>query len=334
MDAFLPASVFAFAELLKEGEALRAVPPNAPVAEVLGATMPDVILVGTTARESFERALTLEARRREIPSVGVVDERYGHGRRFSDDNGRLRYLTDLVTVMDEECERDAAGEGIPADRLRVTGSPILSYLAYHAGAYRQSLAAGRTRPAEGWRQVAFISETFSRDNGSGPGQRGLLGPFLGFTEETVRRDLLAELEDLGLPTVLIEKLHPSDASEPVEQRIGDKLVWRQLRDADLWSLVVQSDVVVGMRSMALLEAALLGCRVASYQPNLVGEDRCAAVRFGLAAKLSNPSELKTWLTENLAAGSPWQSLRIDLPFLRRDAAERVAELVLELRRAR
>ena len=119
------------------------------------------------------------------------------------------------------------------------------------------------------------------------------------------------LVDLGQPTVLIEKLHPSDASEPGTRKIGDTLLWRQLRDADLWSLMVQSDVGVGMRSMALLEAALLGCRVASYQPNLVGEDRCAAVRFGVAAKLASPSELKSWLAENLAA-NVWDEARSDL----------------------
>jgi hypothetical protein len=298
--------------------------------DVLEGGLPKAMLVGTTARGSLERDLVLYGREHGIPSIAVLDERYGWRQRFSDFEGQLRFVPDLVTVMDEECAKAAIEEGIPADKIRVTGSPILSYLAHQQETVWDRVLAPVYSMPPGRRLVTLVSETFARDNGSSPGQRGLLGAFLGFTEETVREDIIQVLREIGLPVVLLERLHPSDESEVQEARIDGTVFWKQIQGGDLWPLLLQSDVVVGMKSMALLEAALLGCRVASYQPGLIGENKCAAVRFRLAARLDTRTELKAWLASQLSAEIPRVSPPQDLPFVRRNAAAEVAGLVLGL----
>ena len=305
---------------------------NLSVQDAVGTFSPDVIVVGTTPIDSLERQLTIYAREHNIPTIAVLDERYGYRRRFSDQNNDLRYLTDVITLMDEQCYTDALAEGLPASRLHVTGSPILSYLVYHASAHfdNSGTRAHTFNPSR--KQVTFISETFAWDNGSSPSQPGRLGNFLGFTEETVRCDILSVLGEIGQPTVVVEKLHPSDEQVPKESRMGKNLYWKQIRGVDLWSLLSKSDVVIGMRSMALLEAALLGCRVASYQPNLIGDNQCAAVGFGVAQRLDTLQDLKAWFMSSLSAETRCVPPPKDLPFIRPDAAERVAELVLRMRR--
>jgi hypothetical protein len=300
--------------------------------EVLGGVTPNVILVGTTARNSLERELIMHARHHGIPTLVVVDERYGFQRRFGEGPNRLEYLPDAVAVMDEECAELATAAGVPAERIYVTGSPILSFLAAHHVTLRERAPAPVHAIPPGRLLVTFISETFARDNGSAPGKPGLLGHFLGFTEESVRKDLIQVLRKIGRPVVLLERLHPSDTSELNEDQIDGALFWKQVRGGDLWPLLLRSDIVIGMKSMALLEAVLLGCRVASYQPNLIGENQCAAVRFRMAARLDTREELETWLASQLYAKDPQMPLPKDLPFIRADAAARVAELVLGLPR--
>lgn len=328
--AFLPAAVLDFAEWAWPGTLgpRATVMGGQSVEDAVGDMTPDRILVGTTVRPSLERELILYGRHRGIPSFVIVDERYGYRRRFADEKGDLCCVPGLIMVMDEECARDAVAEGIPLARLRVTGSPVLSYLTYQHAVLRERVRGLVYPLSTGWRLVTFISETFGRDNGRGPGQRGLLGSFLGFTEETVRRDVLDALREIGQPVVLLERLHPSDESEAREIQESSTLVWKQIQGGDLWKLLMQSDAVIGMRSIALLEAGLLGCRVASYQPNLIGENNCAAVRYGLAARLETRHELREWLKENVSAEPRYVAPPAGLPFIRADAADRVADLVL------
>jgi hypothetical protein len=274
----------------------------------------------------------MHARHHGIPTLVVVDERYGFQRRFGEGPNRLEYLPDALAVMDEECAELATAAGVPAERIYVTGSPILSFLASHHGTLRERVVSPVYPIPPGRQLVTFVSETFARDNGSAPGKRGLLGHFLGFTEETVREDLIQVLREIGRPVVLLERLHPSDESELHEAQTDGVVLWKQIRGGELWALLLQSDVVVGMKSMALLEAALLGCRVVSYQPNLIGENQCAAVRYRMAARLDTREELEAWLTSQLCAQGPQFPLPKDLPFIREDAAARVVDLVLGLPR--
>src|SRR3972149_40257 len=111
--AFLAAGVIPlvdeFPELASSG-GVRPISGKESVEDTVSGFLPDGILVGTTAVDGPERQLVVYGREHEIRTVALVDERYGYRRRFSDQEGNLKYLPDIVTVMDGECYASAVAE--------------------------------------------------------------------------------------------------------------------------------------------------------------------------------------------------------------------------------
>ncbi|HXQ20580.1 MAG TPA: hypothetical protein VN812_02825 [Candidatus Acidoferrales bacterium] len=297
--------------------------------QLVADTQPAAIICGTTRYASPDRELTARARGR-VRTVAVLDEWYNYRLRFENaDSGDLAYLPDAVAVQDEQARSEAAAEGIPAGVCHVTGSPALADLTRRAQALAESpppvppcLDGVGDRPV-----VTFLSETHAADYGTSPEAPGTLGPFIGYTENSVRDAIVEMCSRLQRPVTVIEKLHPAaqEYAAPVVSRDVD---WRPLRRTDLWALLWHSDVVIGMRSMALLEADILGCEAVSFQPGLIGPERCTAVRLGLIPKLDRPRDLEAWCAQRLAtqrrAVRVIRRHRFALP----DAAERVVDLAL------
>jgi hypothetical protein len=287
---------------------------------------PAAIVCGTTRHASLDRTLTAWGSDRNIRTVVVLDEWYRYRARFEDAAGRPCWPS-LIAVMDAQALEEAAREGVPRARCRVTGSPSLSALSDLAAAYRHApppqpeLLHGLPRPV-----VTFVSEPHHADYGDAPGRRGREGEFLGYTERSVREELLALLEAMDAPSTLVERPHPS-APEPPVAPTSRRVAWGNAAGVPLWPLLWHSDLVIGMRSMALTEAAILDARAASYQPNGAGEERCTAVRLGLAPGFVDPEPLRVWLRQY------WSTVRVDRPsqrfaFAPADAAERVVELAM------
>lgn len=299
--------------------------------KLLSDTKPSAIICGTTRYISAERHLISAAGKAGIGSVAVMDEWFNYRVRFEDETGKLAYLPDAVAVMDELARKEAIDEGIPPELCHVTGSPSLSSLVSQSRKFRDEPPAipNFLHPDSPRPIITFISETHAADYGSKPGESGPMGPYLGYTESSVREDILKVLGDMCQPCTFVEKLHPSAPEEESIKTPGGGINWIKEKGTDLWALLWHSDAVIGMRSMALLEASILGQSVASYQPRLVGMDYCSAVRLGLVPKISNPSELEQWLRRQLVDSDekPSTTLR-DFTFAPEDAAERVVELAL------
>ena len=264
-------------------------------AAVIGRERPAALICGTSRYIGAERRLTMAARASAVPTVAVLDEWFEYRVRFTDEGGNLAYLAELVCCPDEVARREAADEGLPASHLLVTGSPSLSALA-------DRIAGFATNPPplpEQWRnadaamRILFLSETHKHDYGSGPDRPGPLGAWLGYTELDVRAALARVLLQRGIRCAVVEKLHPSATESPSPPEPSP--AWQVVDKAPLWPLLWHADVVIGMLSMALLEAALMGHRALSFQPNLKGADRCTAARLGLADRARSEDELGRWL---------------------------------------
>ena len=275
-----------FAEAGVRAEA-AAVADIAEAAALLRTLAPRAVLCGTTRYEAAETRLIAAARALGLPSLAVLDEWYGYCGRFA-----LSGLPDRICCPDDLARDEAAAEGLPGERLVVTGSPALAALA-------DRIAAAEIPPPAGWEsglggaRLLFISETHAADYGSAPGQNGPLGPFLGYTEHEVRTDLARAL--VGLPPFrVVEKLHPSTEIRP-DPPAGAGPGWRVAAAEPLWPPLHHADLVIGMRSMALLEAAMFGHRPLAYQPGLIGPDRCTAARLGLADTARDFAGLAGWL---------------------------------------
>ena len=267
---------------------------------------PQVVLVGRGLDlDSPERFLTVSARELGIPSVGIIDEWYDYRLNYIDALGELRHLPDIICCPDEQARDEAILDGLPSERLRVTGSPALSELIDTRESYKQNppprpklLTDNCLRPV-----VVFLSEAISISQ-SHETERTLKinrDDSLGYDEHRVRTDLANILGEKFDTCTVLEKLHPSADPGHYSPINMSKGTWACTPDVNLTQLLWWADIVVGMRSAGLLASVLLGIPTVSYQPNLKEKNRCTAVRKGLVSCCLSPRDLRLWL-ENYRLG--------------------------------
>lgn len=257
---------------------------------------PDALICGTTRYLSPERLLISCAKKLKIRSIAVLDEWYNYRLRFVDKFNRLSFLPDMICCQDRTVKRKAEDEGLPKGNLFITGSVALSLLKKKISDFKSDAPAlpksltGCPRPI-----ITFISETHAKDYGASAGKRGSFGQYLGYTEKSVIKDIVQVIETIGNKCTLVEKFHPSSSGVSREVPLSKTINYIPVKDIDLYSLLWYSDMVIGMRSMVLLEAAMFGCKVVSYQPGLQGDNQCTAVRLRLVKGLMRRSELESWI---------------------------------------
>ncbi|MBF0156148.1 MAG: hypothetical protein HQL57_03055, partial [Magnetococcales bacterium] len=105
---------------------------------LLDTLLPQAVVCGTARYPTAEASLTKAARQRGIPTFAIFDEWYRYRAHFADANGGFRYLPDRICCQDALALQEAQAEGIPADRLRITGSPALAELAKAAARFRDT----------------------------------------------------------------------------------------------------------------------------------------------------------------------------------------------------
>jgi hypothetical protein len=225
----------------------------------------------------------------------------------------------------------AIDAGLPKSVLRVTGDPALSELTNQVAVYASApppvpnlIASAPAGPV-----FLFLSEAHAHIFGTAPDRPGIAGTFIGYTEETVRRHIKEALVSAERPSTVIEKLHPSSTMvEP--PAISDSMVhWIVAAGGtQLWPLLWHADWIIGMRSMALLEAALLGRRPISYQPGLIGPEHCTAVRLGLADGIDEQAAFQEWIGHALEGGEGERGLTVDVACTTQGAAKSVLDLTM------
>jgi len=290
---------------------------------------PSAVICGTTRYDSPDREAIALARKDGVPCVAVVDEWYNYFMRFSSgDDAKLPVFPDAIAVADEFARREAISEGIPQEICHATGSPSLALIAELGGAWRESPPAvpEAVGGAAGATVVTFLSETHSSDYGTSPGEIGPLGLFIGYTEQSVCHSILEALGRLPGKFVFVYRPHPSEPDFSKPKALPENVEFRMARDVPLHPLCYHSDLIFGMRSMAILEAALIGCRAASFQPGLLGPQVCTAVRLGLVPLLVDPSSLSGWIAENGFKKGRREALSPRPDFARDDAADNILRL--------
>ena len=297
---------------------------------------PDLIITGTTRYQSPDRQLILYGKRNSITTVSILDEWFNYRLRFLDEGtGELIFLPDAIALQDEQAREESVAEGIPEEICHITGSPALAELTKEADLM---IHKGPDIPKiiEKFNDeiiVIFLSETHAEDYGTIPDSSGPLGPYLGYTEITVRQSILRVLSRINRKFVFIEKLHPSAKKENSVEYVPDNVRYLVADRSDqLWPLVWHGDLIIGMRSMGLLEAHILGCEVISFQPGLKVKDNCTAVRLGLIPKFDKECELQEWVS--CKANSVKNKNRIirHYPFAADDASEKVLTLSRQIMR--
>lgn len=255
-------------------------PPTALVLEQAWDELPASVLVtGTSHYAPFEQTLWRIASERGIPSLAVLDQWMNVAARFS--HGR----PDFVAVLDEVQGEDVVRLGFSRDRVVAMGHPWLSRLAR---------ASSARRPADrGGVRVLLVSEPIRNDV-----LQGVNAPF-GFDEFDVFNVVHAAAADVASaahPVTLAVKCHPYEDVAAFEHYIQGLPPVPYLKtrclpaDAVPLDEAAASDVVIGISSMLLMEAMVLGCAVVSVQPNLIREDTFIPSAQGATRTLTDADE--------------------------------------------
>ena len=298
---------------------------------LLSETNPRCVLVGTAANpETLGLHLIDAARIAGIPSVAFIDALMGAANRFRGVGcDALAHAPDWLLVPDRMTRDAFVGLGYPQRRITVCGHP--QYDETRAVALQWEGAGGpgsfrkRLFPdvASGRRILTFVSEGAPR-YGRLPQRSSNEYGFTGRGVHKERTKIILE-EVLDAISVLAERPYVVFRAHPTES-IDAYAEYKT--EIDFFSsgglpleLVYATDLTVGMTSMLLLEAALLGRPSLAVLAHVSEADLLPSVRNGLTPCVLNRQDLHKILPDLLCTDSAFASSEGNM--LVSDAAVRV-----------
>ena len=264
----LCASGVAAKYLLKNGIEFIDAPPPEESADLLSRISPNCLLTGTAENpDTLGLRLIVEARSANIPSVAFIDACMNSAYRFrGTTSDPLAYVADWLLVPDDWALRSFVDLGLSSERIVVCGHP--QYDNIRARAKEWELAGGvstmrqRIFPSvpKDQRIITFISEgehrfnllpkaTFARFGFQGRGvDKG--------RTKIILEEVLDVVKECSRRPYVVFRAHPTEQTDGYIQ-YGAEINYFSSDESPL-ELIYASDLVVGMTSILLLEAALLG----------------------------------------------------------------------------
>jgi hypothetical protein len=245
------------------------------IKERLTATNARLLLAATSDNGlDHERRFVAGARQCGIQSLGVLDFWSNYARRFATTEHPLGALPDILAVMDDHAMQGLQAAGIPASVIRVTGHPGFDTLSMRRAAFSAADAKvlrHRIGTPDEALLILFVSQPFEH----GASVSILDAETLGFTANQVQTAVIAAARNIAsrrrVPVHLVIRPHPRERLT-VRSEAAPLLTVSVVSDTDRHDTVLASDLVVGMNSMLLVEACILGRPVLSVQPEIKIKD--------------------------------------------------------------
>ena len=226
--------------------------------KIISRYKPSAILTGTSWGLTLDKALVYVGKNLGLKTASIIDHWDLYRERFSlIENGRNVardiFKPDSIWVIDEFALSEAVAAGLPKMALRIVGQAHLEYLSNKL----ISLKSGELK-----NKAVFISERINDDFPIGS------DIYKGYDEYSTLRIILSALknQDLGLCI----KLHPQEERDKYSKLLKDYSAMQVevIQDEEsIEELVISSKIIIGMNSMALLEASLVRSDVISLTPN-------------------------------------------------------------------
>ena len=241
-----------------------------------------MIITGTSWGNCIDKALIKFGIENNIKVISIVEHWSWYRERFTLDNKLI--LPDYIIVNDEIAKKEAIEDGLPGEILYPLGNPVLEQMA------QKKL---KTLPKKKWLKklslpdrkiVTFISEDYRKNfNEKSDFHQG-------FDEFQAIEDIVFALKDTHH---LLIKVHPSEKINKYDKFKNRKDI-TIIQKTDIDSLILNSDFIIGMGSMFLLEAAMHRNDIISYRPG----DKKGFIgnKIGATFSAKNKYELKNVLT--------------------------------------
>lgn len=235
----------------------------------------DSVLTGTSFEPGLDGRFWSAAGVVGVPAVALLDHWCNYLERFSD-RACLDCLPDALAVMDDAAASALRAIGFPPQRIHITGHPYLDEIAPVTADER--IVARRTLGVSDDRSViTFASEPIA------PEAQRDLGYTAAEALEAIRRATAA----VAPGSLLIIRPHPRERQLAAPPGEPETIVARKGAPREA---IAASDVMTGIRSMLLLEAALAGIPTVSVRPN-GGPDHYLDTHAGLIVSACDTSVL-------------------------------------------
>lgn len=276
-------------------------------------------------------ALAVEARALGIPTVCLIDGPANADRRLRGrSSDALSHLTDWLLVADETTRHAFAALNVDTGRIRVVGNPALDEVRKEGDAL-----AGRGRAAvrrdvfpnlpDGAPLILFLTEL---SDGLDPEQFRRSPDYTlhgrGETDgrtEIVLEEVLQAAARVAPDAVVALRLHPKTPAE-MYAAYGDEIAAIS-EGGSAYQALFAADLVVGLSTALLSEAALLGCPVLSVLPRTCEVAWLAGGESGLVPHVSTRHNLYGALAHALTDPEGFRATRQE-GAVRPAAAPRIA----------
>lgn len=281
----------AVAWLAQRGLSPEKIDRTMPIRNYFANEGPRVLIVGTAEDpDTLGLALILEARACHVPCVGIVDARASASTRFSGRSDRPLSCAPDWLLLPDSWTRDAFTRlGYPADRALVCGNPQHDHvLATRDRLVREDMGRLRARMlpglGDGRKAIVFATEGSHRVmNSYGP------HPPKPSRTEVVLSHFLGAASGLRPKPYLALRLHPKDAVEDYRDFL--KEFDHVSAGGSPLELVFAADLLVGLTSMLLREAVLLGRPALSILLDPTERAWLSGGQEGIASCLAGPELL-------------------------------------------
>lgn len=262
----------------------------------------DFLLTATSVNDrNVEQQALVLARNQGIPSLTLLDFWSNYRLRFTNAKGQW-VLPDRIAIMDELARTEMVAEGFPPERLVVTGQPAFDRLALARHAFtpqrRQTLRSEMGVGETGY-LVLFISQPFADIYGSQMAARATLG----FDEYDVLEHCVQVLSQLArqhrIALTLAIRPHPRESADKFKKIQEGSFRTVICNTPDQLEAALSADLILGMNSVLLHEATLMGCPVVSVQLGLKIADPLPSNRNGKGVAVYDTTKLGTTLEKTL-----------------------------------
>jgi len=256
--------------------------------EWLDAVRPDVLVTDTiNLRRVEDGGMCIElwgrARKYGIPSIAYVDSWWAYDERFRlPGESGFENVPYRIATVDTHAQDALIDLGYPRERLIVTGSPRFQMLTERSCAFdadmRRRFCASK-RVAKDDRLIIFVSQPIEQVLGS--------QEEWGFSEKSILEAVLATIQRLPETErrhiVLAVLSHPEEDERQLAahlDRFAGGVRTFMIDGNDAISCIEASDMVVGMFSILLVEALIMGRIAISIQLGLKREDMLITNKLG------------------------------------------------------
>jgi ubiquinone/menaquinone biosynthesis C-methylase UbiE len=243
------------------------------IPEIFDAQKPDIIICGSADNPvSIDKLAIVEARKRKILSVGVIDFWTGCESRYSNKKAdSLYYAPDYLLVIDTTIMEKFVQLGFPKERIFVCGHPHFDeILSKKREMEKQGKAYFRRKyfpdVTKNEKIILFSGEPLWYGEKFQKNSQYSLTGYKNSSERihVALDEFLSSIKRVNMEAKVIIRMHPKNSDSDYAKY--KNRVWQVTKYGNSVEMLFSCDAVVGVCSMFLLEAVIIGKPVLSIMP--------------------------------------------------------------------